>query len=154
MKNALILFLLLTLSFSCQNSSKPAQIVNNSEELETAIANAQPGDEIVMANGIWEDIKIRFSGEGTKDAPITLRAETPGEVFIQGKSDLKIGGEHLVVEGLYFTNGFSPSNAVIAFAISDEELANHSRVTNCVILDFNKQQRNQTDLWVQFKGKT
>ncbi|GAB5551966.1 MAG: hypothetical protein Sapg2KO_15570 [Saprospiraceae bacterium] len=131
----------------------PQQLVNNAEELKAAIANAQAGDEIVMSNGIWEDVEIRFKGQGTEDKPITLRAETSGEVLIQGKSDLKLGGEYLIVKGLHFTNGFSPSNAVIEFAISTELLANHCRVTDCVITDFNKLQRNQTDLWVQFKGR-
>ena len=54
--------------------------------------------------------------------PITLRAETSGEVKIQGKSDLKLGGEFLVVEGLHFTNGASPSQSVIQFYIDDDTL--------------------------------
>lgn len=154
MKNTLFLFTVLVLITSCQVAPKGAQsLVNNAEELKTAIANAQPGDDIVLANGTWEDIKIRFIGEGTENQPITLRAETPGEVIIQGESDLKLGGEYLVVEGLVFTNGYAPSDVVIEFAISDDEVANHSRVTNCVIKDFNKLQRNQTDRWVQFKGR-
>ncbi len=154
MKNILFLLTLLAVFNSCQTDSiKSAQTVTNADELEQAISNAQAGDEIVMASGIWKDIQIRFIGQGTEAHPITLRAETPGGVIIQGKSDLKLGGEYLTVEGLHFTNGFSPSNAVIEFAVSDEVLANHCRVTNCVITDFNKLQRNLTDLWVLFKGR-
>lgn len=154
MKNTLFLLFLLAIINSCQTSSiQSTQTVTNADELENAIENAQAGDVIVMANGIWQDIQIRLIGQGTENRPIILRAETPGEVIIQGESDLKLGGEYLVVDGLLFTNGFSPSNAVIDFAISDEVLANHCRVTNCVIIGFNKVQRNLTDLWVRFKGR-
>ena len=58
-----------------------------------------------------------------------------------------------MVSGLHFTKGSSPSNAVIEFAINQDTVANHSRITNCVILDFNKAQRNQSDLWVLLKGR-
>ena len=134
---------------SVLNSKK----VNNVEELNTAISQANPGDEIILANGIWEDIQIKFYGIGTKDAPITLRAETAGEVIIQGTSNLVLGGKHLIVNGLYFTNGASPSRSVIQYFINRDTLANNCRVTNCVIKDFNKAQKNKQDLWVLFKGR-
>lgn len=150
-------FLLISLVFvliGCQsNRSGDSLMVSNADELKEAIAKAQPGAQIIMSNGEWNDLQIKFIGIGTKDAPITLRAETPGEVIIQGQSDLKLGGEYLVVDGLYFTNGASPSGSVIQYFISNDMLANNSRVTNCVIKDFNKSQRNQQDLWVLFKGR-
>jgi len=138
---------------SCKNTQLNSSKVSNKAELQNAISNAQPGDQIILANGIWEDIRIRFSAFGTKDQPITLKAETPGEVILQGRSDLKIAGDYLIVDGLYFANGKSPSNAVIEYAISKDSVANHTIVTNCVIKDYNKDQKNQTDLWVLFKGR-
>ena len=128
-------------------------LVTNIVELDQAIAVAVPGTDIVMKNGVWSDIQIKFSGEGTKDHPIRLRAENAGEVILNGASDLKLGGSHLVVDGLYFKEGYSPSRTVIGFKIDNDNLAFHSRVTNCVIQDYNKAQRNQTDLWVQFHGR-
>lgn len=157
MKTTRLLFLLvilLALMFGCQVSQAgPEVLVSNEGELKDAISNADKGTTIVMANGEWSDIQIRFTGKGTEDKPITLRAETPGEVIIQGTSDLKLGGEYLVVDGLHFTNGASPSQSVIQFFVDSDNLANHSRVTNCVIKDFNKSQRNQQDYWVLFKGR-
>jgi len=128
-------------------------LVTTADELSEAITNARPGTEIVMANGEWNDIRIRFTAKGTENQPIILRAETSGKVLIQGQSDLKLAGEFLVVDGLYFTNGASPSQSVIQFFVNKDNLANHSRVTNCVIKDFNKSQKNQQDLWVLFKGR-
>lgn len=140
--------------FSCGKNTTTKDIyVKDIAELNTAILNANAGDEIVMANGDWNDVEIRFVGYGTEKRPITLKAENPGKVFIKGKSDLKLGGEFLVVNGLYFSNGSSPSRAVIEFAINEDTVANHSRITNSVIFDYNKAQRNQTDLWVLLKGR-
>ncbi|MEN8799873.1 MAG: chondroitinase-B domain-containing protein [Flavobacteriaceae bacterium] len=154
MKNSLIFIFALLLLLSCgNNSDQEGIVVKDIEELNHAIDQAMPGDEIVLANGIWKDVRIRFFGQGTEERPITLRAESPGEVIIQGESDLKLGGDFLVVEGLFFTNGSSPSDAVIQFAINKDTLANNSRVTSCTIKDFNKAQRNMSDLWVQFQGR-
>ena len=154
MKNSLLLIGAILLLFSRgKNSSNLDIYVKDITELNEAIDKASPGDEIVMANGDWNDVQIRFVGYGKEKQPITLRAETAGEVLISGKSDLKLGGEYLVVSGLYFTNGSSPSESVIEFAVNQDTVANHSRVTNSAILDYNQAQRDQTDLWVLFKGR-
>ena len=155
MKNNLLLVISIAfLFFSCGEKTITTGIsVKDISELNKAIANAKPGDEIVMANGDWNDVQIKFVGYGEEKQPITLKAETPGKVLIKGKSDLKLGGEYLVVNGLFFTDGASPSNAVVEFAINKDTVANHSRLSQCVILDYNKSQRNQTDLWVLLKGR-
>jgi len=127
--------------------------VENKQQLNSAIKDAKPGDEIVLVNGVWKDVEIEFIGKGTKESPITLRAETAGKVFIEGVSNLEFGGEYLVVSGLYFRNGYTPTENVIAFRISEDEVANNCRVTNCVILDFNQLERDNDDLWVQFYGR-
>ncbi|MEQ8338366.1 MAG: chondroitinase-B domain-containing protein, partial [Cyclobacteriaceae bacterium] len=152
MKNTLWIICALLL-LSCGRNSNNGTYVKDIEALNEAIAHAQPGSVITMADGDWKDAEIKFYGQGTMEAPITLRAETPGKVVIQGASDLKLGGEFLVVDGLLFTNGASPSGTVIQFAISNDKLASNCRVTNCAIIDYNKSQRNRQDLWVLFKGR-
>jgi len=156
--NKILVFLsLIILLISCTSSNDDSFFVNNEKELENAISNAKPGDNIVLKDGIWKDVQIKFRGKGTKDNPITLKAETAGKVTIEGESYLKFGGEYLVVEGLHFKDGFSPSNAVIDFKISHkdepDEIANNCKVTNCVIEDFNKPKRDKSDLWVNFWGR-
>ncbi|MEO9891509.1 chondroitinase-B domain-containing protein [Aurantibacter sp.] len=154
MKNNLLIIVAALLLFSCgSDTSSKGILVENIDALNKAIKEATPGSEIVLKNGVWNDVQIKFFGNGTENQKITLRAETPGEVFIQGQSDLKLGGEYLVVDGLYFTNGASPSESVVQFFINKDTVANNSRVTNCVIKDFNKAQRNMSDLWVLFKGR-
>ena len=128
-------------------------IVNTSDELEKAISNAKPGDNIVLTNGTWTDVRIRFTGNGTETKPIRLSAETPGKVFIEGESDLKFGGEYLIASGLYFRNGYTPSNSVVEFRINDDTIANHCILTNSVIENYNQLSRDRADRWVQFWGR-
>ena len=143
------LFLVIT---SCQRTTNSI-LVSNITELENAIKEVKAGDDIVLKNGIYKDAEIKFVGEGTKKNPISLRAETPGKVFIEGVSNLEISGNFLKVSGLFFRNGHSPSENVIAFRTSKSNVANNSSVSNCVILDFNNLERDQDNLWVQFYGK-
>ena len=144
------LFLLLV---SCNKKVTNQILVSNQQELNEAIKNGKAGDDIVLKDGVWKDVQIKFIGEGTKERPISLRAETSGKVFIEGVSNLEISGNHLKVSGLFFRNGYSPTANVIAFRASKSKVANYSSVSNCVILDFNNLERDQDNLWVQFYGK-
>jgi poly(beta-D-mannuronate) lyase len=148
----LALIFVLSIVIGCDKADQRI-VVSDAAALKAAIANAQPGDEIVMADGAWRDIRIEFTGKGTAQQPIVLKAETPGNVIVEGKSSLKLGGEYLVVSGLYFKNGFTPEDAVIEFRINDKLLANHCRVTECVIEGFNQMNRDQPDHWVVFWGR-
>jgi len=148
-----VLFLtLVLLSFSFGMNENDIQ-VTNAEELKTAIKNAVPGSEIILKNGVWKDISIQFYGKGTKEAPIVLRAETPGKVTIEGMSDLKIGGVYLEVRGLYFKNGYTPSKTVIDFHIDSTAVANHCKVSDCVIENFTQLNRSKKDHWIEFWGR-
>ncbi|MDF9799273.1 poly(beta-D-mannuronate) lyase [Catalinimonas alkaloidigena] len=147
----LIIILVSSLLNSCKSTGP--SLVKDEEELEKAIADARPGSTITLANGIWKDTEIEFVGEGKKDSLITLKAEEAGKVFIEGQSNLSLSGNYLEVSGLVFRNGYSPTNSVIAFRTSEDKLANHSRVTNCVIDNFSKPERFESDIWVTMYGK-
>ena len=151
MKKLLILSLAFLL-FSLNGNAKTIK-VKNEQELQEAIKNAVAGDEIVLANGVWKDIQIKFSGNGTAKAPIVLRAETVGKVTIEGVSDLKLGGTYLEVSGLYFKNGYTSSSTVIDFHIDNKNIANHCKVSQCVIEDYTQLNRVRDDHWVEFWGR-
>lgn len=154
MNNRLLLACLVLLLSSCgQDTTRQSTYVRDLAELNTAMSQVSPGSEIVLANGIWKNAHIEFYGIGTADLPITLRAETPGEVWIEGESFLYLGGSHLIVDGLYFRNGYSPRNSVISFQISEDSTAFYSRVTNCVIENFTKPSRLINDHWIEFFGQ-
>ncbi|WP_143870283.1 polysaccharide lyase 6 family protein [Catenovulum sediminis] len=130
-----------------------AQVVNNIEQFNQAVKTLAPGDTLVMANGVWRDVELVFKGKGHKNKPIKLKAQTPGKVIISGQSNLSFSGEYLVVEGLAFKDGYTPTGEVIAFRTSLDDLANHSRLTNVVVDDFSHPERQLSDLWVAVYGK-
>src|SRR3546814_205994 len=117
-----------------------------------AVKKAQPGDTIIPANGEWRDFQIVFTGTGTAAKPIALTAQTKGKVLITGQSNLRIGGRHLLVSGLIFKNGASPTNQVISFRRDSKTLASDSRVTETVIDGFSKADRRAEDIWVALYG--
>jgi poly(beta-D-mannuronate) lyase len=149
-KSLYTILALLIFTFSCGQKENSA--VKNLDELNAAVAAAQPGTTITMANGIWENVEIVFIGKGTKEAPITLTAETPGEVIISGQSNLQFSGEYLVVSNLVFKNGYTPAGDVINFR-TGKNLANNCRLTNCVIDNFSNPERFDSDTWVMVHGK-
>jgi poly(beta-D-mannuronate) lyase len=128
-------------------------LVSSQDEYEEAVEDARPGDTIVLASGEWRDFEILFTGAGTAEKPITLTAETKGEVILTGQSNLRLAGRHLVVSGLVFRDGYSPTNTVIAFRRTKGEYAYHSRVTEVVVDHFNNPERYETDFWVMMYGK-
>lgn len=129
------------------------RLARTPEAFEAAVRASVPGDSIVLANGVWRDFTILFTGEGTAAKPITLRAQTAGKVVISGRSNLRLAGRHLVVSGLTFKDGFSPSPEVISFRQDSKRLASDSRVTATVIDGFNKPDRAAADYWIGLYGR-
>ena len=134
-------------------ASAEQYFVKNQLEYFAAEKKVEAGDVITLANGVWNDFEITFSGAGTKEQPITLTAEDPGKVILSGQSNLRIGGKYMVVSGLVFKDGFSPTGEIVSFRRSSTDLASHSRVTNVVIDRFSKPDRFEADLWVGMYGK-
>ena len=145
---------ILFLSISCQSeNSKNRILVNNMDELRLAIADATAGTTIVLANGVWTDAQIKFYGHGNENSPIKLTVETPGEVTLEGQSYIHLGGEYLIVDGLYFKNGYSPEGGVIRFQIGKDSTAFHSQVTQSVIENFSRLNRWENDRWIEMYGQ-
>ena len=140
-------------SLFCVQASAEEYLVHNQKEYAKVAKSLEAGDTVVLANGIWKDFEILFTGMGNKENPITLTAEEKGKVVLSGQSNLRLAGEYLVVSGLVFKGGYTPSSEVIAFRRNKEHLANHSRVTEVVIEDFSKPERMDSDYWVSLYGK-
>jgi poly(beta-D-mannuronate) lyase len=126
--------------------------VANLEEFNKTVPTLGPGDEIVLKNGVWRDVEFQFFGKGSPEAPIILRAGTPGKVSIEGKSNLKLSGAYLHVSGLIFRNGYTPAGSVIEFR-NKNEVANNCTVSNCAIEEFSNPDKSKNDFWIQINGK-
>ena len=128
--------------------------VSDQREVDAALKQAEPGDTLVMTNGVWKDVNLRFRGTGRPDAPITLRADTPGEVILSGTSRLSIVGRHLVVEGLLFKDD-APSaekgSPVVSFR-GDGTQSHYCRMTGCAIVDFSPSEKKKDTRWVSLYG--
>jgi poly(beta-D-mannuronate) lyase len=127
--------------------------VKNIDELKKANKEAKPGDIIILQNGVWNNVEIQLNCVGTREAPITFKAQDAGKILISGHSQLKIGGAYIIVEGFNFINGYAGNDAVIDFRIDKKQLANNCRVTNTVINDFNNPKRMEENYWISFSGK-
>lgn len=128
-------------------------LVDSAEAFNNTIKNIKAGDTVKLADGTWQNFEMLFVGQGTEDKPITLTAETKGKVVLSGNSNLRLAGQHLIVSGLVFKNGFTPSSEVIAFRKNKQELAFHSRVTEVVIEDYSNPDKQESDYWVGIYGQ-
>lgn len=127
--------------------------VSSADDIETAMETAQPGDTLLMTNGVWTDQEIDFAGFGTAANPITLRAQTPGGVILNGLSMLRISGDNLVVDGLHFKGGtIENSDHVVQFRGPLGEATN-SRFTNSVIESYNPADLNDKYHYISLYGQ-
>jgi len=80
MRNPITVIITILLLLNCQDAAtQSSNFVSSNDELAIALSEAKPGDDIVMKNGAWKDVQIKVTTSGTKDQPITLRAETPSK---------------------------------------------------------------------------
>ena len=146
-------FLFLVIFFCILLTARAVSIpVSNAEELKIAHSKALPGDVIILQNGKWENIDFKITCNGTKGKPILFKAATRGAVIITGKSSLRIGGNWIIVDGLTFAEGYTPKGNVWEFK-DGNQIANNSRITNCLIKSFNNPDRMKENYWVTFYGK-
>lgn len=163
MKNKIVLIPCIGLLFSCLAFCSNAKSINqgrkvtslekeilvtNQVELDSAIASASPGNVIVMKDGVWTDVVIDFNSVASKIDVITLRAQTPGKVILNGNSRLVFSKPNLVVDGLLFQKGtITKKEAAVVIFNSD-----NCRLTNSAIIDYNPADFNTEYYWVLFNG--
>lgn len=127
--------------------------VSSADEIALAMQSAQPGDSLIMSNGVWTNQQISFAGFGESGSPITLRAETPGQVYLNGNSSLNISGDWLVADGLRFEGGaLGPGDHIVEFRGSNGEATN-SRFTNSAIVNYNPASTDTRYFWVSMYGQ-
>ena len=107
--------------------------VADQAELDAAIQAAEPGDSIVLREGTWVDLKIRFVGKGSSTSPITLRSAVPGKTILTGKSQIRISGEYLTVDGLWIKDPDPSVGDTVEFRADSKSLARHCRLTNSAV---------------------
>lgn len=122
------------------------------EQVASVLAQAKPGDSIRIQSGTYTDMELRWLAQGSSEQPIRILPDTPGGVVIRGGSTLRLAGEWIEVEGLHFLGGYAPKGAVVEFR-SGKEVANHCRLTECVIDDYNPASREELYSYVALYGR-
>ena len=115
MKNRVLIILLLFVY------NVNAQYVTTNTELSNAISAASAGTTIILKNQTWTNVQISINKTGTLTNPITIKAETPGSVFFEGVTNVKLGGSYIYFEGVVFRNppaSVSTGTALIDFRTS------------------------------------
>jgi hypothetical protein len=79
-------------------------LVASQAQLDAALSSVHAGDSIVLQNGVWSNLNVNKQNlAGAVGAPITIRAQTPGQVAITGPNYFfDVGGHDYVVTGLTF----------------------------------------------------
>jgi poly(beta-D-mannuronate) lyase len=141
-RNALCtIALLLALHIAAVSSGK-SYAINNSNDLKTL--KLKPGDTVVIRSGVLKDQAFHLKGTGTKEAPIVLMAEKAGMVKLTGQSTLKLDGQWLIADGLFFTDGYSLKEDVVAFS----KKSVYCRLTNTTIKNYNPPSDETEYKWV------
>lgn len=142
MNNKLYFTILFLISFINLNNAQT--IVYNQSELNSEISSATAGSTIILANGVWNNLQLNINKNGTESNPITIKAETQNQVFIEGKSNIEMGGSYIVLEGLVFQNA---SNLVVSNDRIDSLItlkANGNACNNCTITNIKIENYNGT----------
>ena len=126
---------------------------SSAAEVEDALSQVVPGDIVTLRNGTYTNQQILFDSIGTEELPILLRAETPGQVILNGNSTINISGDWLIVDGLNFDGGaLDEGDHIVEFRDGNQEATN-SRFTNSQIIDYNPSDINTRYFWVSLYGE-
>ena len=137
----------------CEQTYAVDYPVSSAADITAILPSLNPGDALVMQNGTWTNQQINFSAIGNSSNPITLRAETPGQVILNGSSSLNITGDWLVADGLRFEGGALGSNDHVVEFRGNRGEATNSRLTNSTIVDYNPSNINTRYFWVSLYGQ-
>ena len=122
--------------------------VANPDSLKPALESAAPGDVIILAKGNWTNTEIKIDRGGSEESPLEIRAEAPGETLLTGSSLIQINAPHVVIDGLYFTQGcITPDKFSVIHFKSQKGI-----VRNCAIIDYNPTSFDDDYYWVYFEG--
>lgn len=119
------------------------KFASNVSELHDAIQSSKPGDVITMRDGIWKNVTIDLSANGTSSKRIFVQAQTPGCVVLAEASTLTIAGSYLEVRGLQFRDAKEVKENIITLS------GDFCRITQCAMIDYNAGEH-----WIYAAGST
>ena len=156
MKYILVTICFLTLVATAKAKQRTHHI-KTADDFETLVESKKltPGDTIVWADGIINDVELDIAGiDGTETQPITLRAATPGGVIVRGESQFKVGAKWWVIRGFHFDGEPNKVNSYCTFQFRSNGgvPAEHVRLTNCAFTNLTTDE--ETSKWLLLFGRS
>ena len=127
-------------------------------KIKMSDGSLQPGDTLLLQDGTYSHLgKVSFTGNGTADYPIILKAANTGKAIISGTTEIRMAGSYLQLEGLYFHKAWASDFEMIKFQLDKEHPATHCRITQCAIDDCNDPAKGEkpgggTENWIGLHG--
>ncbi|SET45418.1 chondroitinase-B domain-containing protein [Stigmatella erecta] len=115
--------------------------VSSVSQLQTALAGAQAGDELILADGTYAvNANLSCTASGTAQAPITVRAQNRLGALIRFNAveGFKVSGAYWRFEGLDI-QGVCPDDNTCEHAFHVTGRAEHFVLRNSRVRDFNSQ---------------
>ena len=116
--------------------------IESPRRLKEMAAKFQPGDVVHLVGTDWRDAKVKLFLTGTEGSPITIRSN----VVWRGMSSFEVVGEHVVMQGFVFRDGYLESGHVMKIRGS------HCRVTRCVVEKYNPPEIASRYHWLSLYG--
>jgi hypothetical protein len=106
-KSVVFCFLLLNIFVSFSLSAATIN-VNSIAALQNACNNSNSGDILILANGTYQNVTLNVNNSN-----ITIKAQTPGGVFLNGSDDINIWSNYVTFSGFQFTSGNIGTNYLL-----------------------------------------
>jgi len=119
-------FCIILFAFSVWQIKATIYNVGTLVDLSTRISGAQPGDQIILSNGVYTTANIiNISCTGTATRPILIAAQSIGGARIGGTDGFNfIGANYVTIQGFYFTYTNSGTQGLIV-----DTASTHCRIT-------------------------
>ena len=128
-----------------------SQIAETISELENAAKNLTAGDTLCLADGEYTgDFELQLDAIGTATAPITIAAEHAGKAIIsKGEVSIRLGGEHIVLQGFVFRDGDSGSSII---KLENNTPCLYCRITEVSVIDMDNGEYDSSK-WIEYYGQ-
>lgn len=117
--------------------------VNNGQQLMTLVANAECGDNIILAPGLYPDINFNAAQWCNDEQPLTISAQQPGSVSFTGDTNITLAGNSIQLSGIHFLQGSRTKRADLITLNGKNNKISNNKFTNVDLAE---------GVWIKLNG--